>query len=101
MPYEVLKYDCVDDEIEAVIIYYEGISYELGLKFETEIENALNHLERHPYHYFNLEDQIHRRIHIAGFPYAFIYCIDDKVVLIKMLFPQRNDPAKLWTKLGK
>ncbi len=101
MPYDVLKYDLVDDEIEAVIVYYERISFELGLKFENEIEKALDHLENRPYDNFNLEDQIHRRINIEGFPYAFIYSIEGKKVLVKMLFPQRQDPAKLWARLGK
>ena len=45
MAYNVLKYDVVDDEIEAVIIYYESISFGLGERFENEIENALTNLE--------------------------------------------------------
>lgn len=101
MPYEVLKYDTVDDEIETVIVYYETISFDLGLKFENEIINALNSLENHPFNYFNLEDHKHRRIIIHGFPYAFIYCVEENVVIIKMLFPQRQDPAKLWTRFGR
>lgn len=101
MPNRVLKYETVDDEIEAVILYYESISYELGLKFEAEIENALDHLENHPFQYFNLAGKIHRRINIEGFPYALIYCIVENDGLIKMLFPQLNDPAKLWTRLAK
>ena len=101
MPFNVLKYDTVDYEIEAVIVYYETISISLGLKFEREIENALDCLEFQPNYYFNLEDKIHRRINIAGFPYAFIYCIEGNNVIIKMLFPQQNDPAKLWARIGK
>jgi len=35
MVYEVLKYSIVDDEIEKAILYYESISYDLGLRFEN------------------------------------------------------------------
>ena len=99
MAYNVLKYDVVDDEIEAVIIYYESISFGLGERFENEIENALTNLEGNAHHYFNLEDKVHRRIPIAGFPYAFIYSIAGSEVIVKMLFPQLQDPAKLWARL--
>lgn len=55
MLYEVIKYNIVDDEIEKAILYYESVSYELGLRFETEIEKALDNLETNATHYFNLE----------------------------------------------
>ncbi len=101
MIYEILKYDIVDDEIEDVILYYENNSYQLGLKVENALEETLDNLERNPEHYFNLEDNIHRRITIEGFPYAFIYSILDNYVIVKMLFPQLEDPAKLWLRIGR
>ncbi len=70
MLYEVLKYDIVDDEIEDVILYYENISYQLGHRFENAIQEALDNLETNPEHYFNLEDNKHRRITIEGFANA-------------------------------
>ncbi len=100
MLYEVIKYNIVDDEIEKAILYYESVSYELGLRFETEIEKALDNLETNATHYFNLEDKRHRRIIIEGFPYAFIYSIEGRKVIVKILFPQKEDPAKLWVRLG-
>lgn len=96
MHYKVLKYDLVDFEIERVILYYESISYKLGIKFETEVEKALDKLETIPGYFFILDDRKHRRIPIEGFPYAFIYCIENNRVVVKILFPQREDPAKLW-----
>ncbi len=99
MLYEVIKYDIVDDEIEKAIVYYESVSYELGLRFELEIEKALDKLETDPAYYFNLEDKKHRRILIEGFPYALIYSIQGNQVIVKILFPQKEDPAKLWTHL--
>ena len=57
MLYEVIKYNRVDDEIEKAILYYESVSYELGLKFESEIERTLDKLETDAVYYFNLEFQ--------------------------------------------
>lgn len=99
MLYEVVKYHIVDDEIEKAILYYESVSYELGLMFETEIEKTLDKLETDAAYYFNLEDKKHRRILIEGFPYAFIYSIEGDRVIVKILFPQKEDPAKLWARL--
>ena len=96
MGFNILKYDVVDDEIVAAIVYYESISPVLGLRFETNIEKAFDELETNPENYFNLDDKKHRRIVIQGFPYAFIYCIEDTSVIIKMLFPLLKNPAKLW-----
>lgn len=101
MLYDVLKYNIVDDEIEDVILYYESISYQLGLRFESAIEEALDNLETNPEHYFNLQDKKHRRITIEGFPYALIYSIKGNLVIVKMLFPQLEDPAKLWIRIGR
>lgn len=99
MVYNVLKYSIVDDEIIRAILYYESISYNLGLKFETETEKALDKPETNPTCYFILKDRKHRRILIEGFPYAFIYSIQNTDVIVKVLFPQREDPAKLWAQL--
>ena len=48
----MLKYNIVDEEIIKVILYYESISYNLGLRFESEIEKALDKLETNAEHYF-------------------------------------------------
>lgn len=100
MLYEVIKYNIVDDEIEKAILYYESVSYDLGLRFEAEIEKALDKLETDAAYYLNLEDGIHRRILIEYFPYALIYSIEGNKVIVKVLFPQKEDPVKLWTRLG-
>jgi hypothetical protein len=98
--FKVLKYDLVDLEIETVLLYYDLISNELGIRFQTEVEKALDKLESNPKFYFLLEDKKHRRIVIEGFPYAFIYCIEKDEVIVKILFPQKEDPAKLWIQLA-
>ncbi len=96
MRYKLLKYSVVDDEIVNTIIYYEAISYSLALKFEIQINKAFDELETNPANYFNLNDKKHRRITIEDFPYALIYCIENETVIVKMLFPLLQSPAKLW-----
>lgn len=100
MRYKVFKYELVDVEIERVVLYYETISYDLGLKFENEVERAFDKLETSAAYYFMLSDKIHRRIPIEGFPYTFIYSIETDLVIVKILFPQKEDPAKLWVQLA-
>ena len=99
MVYNVFKYSIVDDEIIRSILYYESVSYDLGLRFETEIEKALDKLESNPTFYLLLKDKKHRRIPIEGFPYALIYSIHNHDVIVKLLFPEKEDPAKLWAQL--
>jgi hypothetical protein len=98
--FNLVKYNIVDEEIIIAISYYESISYNLGVKFENEIEKALDKIQINAHFYHTLEDNYHRRILIEGFPYAFIYCIDGSDAIVKMLFPQKDDPARLWTQLG-
>ena len=100
MLYNVLKYDVVDDEIEKVVLYYESVSQDIGIRFETEVEKALDKLETKAEYFFYLQDKKHRRIPIEGFPYSLIYCIEGQRVIVKMLIPQKDDPAKLWDQLG-
>ena len=96
MGFKLLKYAVVDDEIVNAVAYYDSISPVLGLRFETNIFIALDELEINPENYFNLDDKKHRRIIITSFPYALIYCIEGETVIIKMLFPLLENPAKLW-----
>lgn len=75
------------------LFFITNLSYNLGLRFETEVERTLDKLETTPEYYFILDDKKHRRIPIEGVPYAFIYCIDKNQVIVKILFPQKEDPA--------
>lgn len=86
MVYNRLKYSIVDDEIIRAILHYNSVSYNLGLRFENEIEKAFNQLEKNPIFYFILKDGKHRRIQIEGFPYSLIYSIQDENVIVKLLF---------------
>lgn len=99
MLYTVLKYNVVDDEIEEVIAHYRTISDELGNKAQKAILQALYDLQTNAHHYFLLADKKHRRKPINGFPYMLVYTIDGPIVLIKILFPQRSDPANLLDRL--
>jgi len=99
MRYEVLLYDVVWEEIKLVVDYYDAISPSLGLAVENVILQTLKKLETSPTYYFLLSDKKHRRIILDQFPYMFVYTVQDDVVMVKILFPQKEDPAKLWTYL--
>ena len=99
MKYRLVIYSIVYDEILEAVVYYESIYSQLGLRFEIAVQKVLDNLERVPFHYFNLDDNKHRRIVVEDFPYAFIYEIRDDEVIIKMLFHQLQDPAKMWMRI--
>ena len=54
MAFNLVKYDIVDEEIIIAISYYESISYDLGIRFENEIEKALDKIQANAqfYQYF-------------------------------------------------
>lgn len=60
------------------------------------LKKALDKLEASAAYYLILEDKLHRRIRVKGFPY-FCICIEGSLVIVKILFPQKDHPAKLWT----
>ena len=99
MLYKVLKYAVVDIEIKQVIHYYKSISTTLGIRAKQEILTALHDLKTNAHHYLILEDHKHRRRQIRGFPYMLVYTIEGSKVIVKMLFPQKSDPAKLLERL--
>lgn len=92
MHYKLLVLKCAEADIEAAFRFYLEISLELGLRFEVAMDKAMEKLKKTPHNYFNLDDGRHRRIQVEGFPYMFIYEIEQKKVVVKMLFNQKNDP---------
>lgn len=101
MKKKLIKYSSVDDEIVAVSAYYFYISHEICLKFEYEVNRALDKLEENPSAFFNISIKPYRRIVIKGFPYALIYRIMDDKVFIVMLFPLKNNPKELMARIRK
>jgi plasmid stabilization system protein ParE len=92
MRYNLLVLKCAEIDIEVAFRFYLEISLELALRFEAAMDKAMGKLKRTPNNYFNLDDGRHRRIQVDGFPYMFIYEIEEDDVIIKMLFHQKNDP---------
>ncbi|MCU0404200.1 MAG: type II toxin-antitoxin system RelE/ParE family toxin [Chitinophagaceae bacterium] len=92
MSYKLLVLKSAALDIEDAFRYYLDISAELAIRFEAAMDKAMEKLKKTPYNYFNLDDGRHRRIQVEGFPYMFIYEIEQKRVVVKMLFHQKNDP---------
>jgi plasmid stabilization system protein ParE len=92
MSYKVLVLKSAELDIKAAFRYYLEISVELAIRFESAMDKAMEKLKKTPNNYFNLDDGRHRRIQVEGFPYMFIYEVEQDIVVVKMLFHQKNDP---------
>jgi hypothetical protein len=101
MRFKILKINFFDDEVLEVSSYYFSISPNISRRFDAEINNALDKLEENPFAYFNLNIYPYRRIVLRSFPFAIIYRIEDDLVYVLVLFPLKDDPAKLYRKLSQ
>jgi hypothetical protein len=101
MKKKLIKYSLVDDEIVAVSAYYFSISPEISLKFEFEINRALDKLEENLFAFLNISIKPYRRIVIKGFPYALVSRLMDDKLFIVMLFPLKNNPNALMERIRK
>jgi plasmid stabilization system protein ParE len=92
MNYKLIILRSAEADIEAAFRYYLTLSVDLGIRFEAAMDKALEKLKKTPNNYFNLEDLRHRRFQVEGFPYIFIYEVEQQHVIKKMLFPQKDNP---------
>jgi len=96
MPYLLKKDSRIISDIEEALSYYDAISFELGERFELELINALNKIEDHPTHYFNLNKKI-RRINLKNFPYKLVYVVIEqtKEIIVLGLFHHYKNPNEI------
>lgn len=96
MAYLVKNDSRVISDIEEALSYYDDISIELGKKFESELFIALNKIENHPQHYFNLDQKL-RRVNLVSFPYKLVYYLkkESKEIIVLGLFHHYKDPKQL------
>ena len=97
MPYLLKKDSRILTDIEEALSYYDTISVELGERFESELILALSKIENHPYHYFNLDQNI-RRINLQSFPYKLVYVINEqrKEIIVIGLFHHYRNPKEIF-----
>lgn len=98
MAYKVIKAEIVKKDVVEALDYYDSISFDLGNRFEAELENTFDEIENAPFKYFNLEKG-YRRAHLKNFPYMVIYKIEHEEVLVVAVLDQRKDPALLEKRL--
>jgi hypothetical protein len=55
MNYEILKLNYFDEEVLAVSANYFAVSPNISRRFDIEVNNALDKLEKNPLVYFNLD----------------------------------------------
>jgi hypothetical protein len=99
MSFKILKLNYFDDEVLAISTNYFIVSPSISRRFDSEVNNALDKLEENPLAYFNLEIKPYRRIVLRTFPFAIIYRVEENFVYVMLLFPLRDDPAKLFKHL--
>jgi hypothetical protein len=97
MPYLLKKDNRILSDIEKALSYYDAISFELGERFESELIDALNKIETHPQHYFNLNEKF-RRINMLSFPYKLVYKIDKSKmeIIVIGLFHHYKNPKEIF-----
>lgn len=94
MQYQLfISEDALEDAAFA-LEYYMEISFELYFSFKRNFEDALEKVRLTPNNYLNLDDRRHRRYKIKKFPYVLVYEVVDNVVIIKMVFFQKENPQK-------
>ena len=99
MQYNIEIYELVYEQVIDAANYYADISPGLGIAFEIESRLILRSLKKRPLSYLNL-DKRHRRISFLKFPYMFVFEVVDYTVFVKLLYPQKGDPAGLIAKLN-
>ena len=70
-----------DDEFVEAIAYYNLQSEGLGLEFAAEVKRALSRIIQYPAAWTPLSERT-RRCRLNRFPYALLYQIRDRLILI-------------------
>ncbi len=82
-------------ELDDAVAYYDNISREMGDAFVTEVERALNRVEKFPQAWTELSKNT-RRCRIASFPYGIIYALKEQQILIVAVMHLQRQP-NYWT----
>jgi hypothetical protein len=100
MPYKVIRAEAVKEDVQKALNFYDSASFEVGLRFENEIQLAFRKLGASPYNYFNLRNG-YRRVAFDKFPYMLVYRIEEDINVVKVfgLFHQHSNPKSMYKKI--
>ena len=74
--------------------YYEDIGTGLGDRFEQELDEVLDRIEKNPKH-FQAVDKVFRRAHLRKFPYTIYYFEVESKVYVVAVWPQAGS-SEAW-----
>lgn len=95
MKYHVVIPESVYLELQEVTIYYESKQKDLGLKFITSWEIAMQHIGQAPLLYQKKQKSL-RTIRLTRFPYILVFeIIKQKIYIYRMIHAQRQ-PKKIF-----
>ena len=93
MEYVILFTSFAENEYISAFQFYEDKQNGLGLKFETETSNLIEHLKQNP-HQFQRKYKHYREAVYKKSPYFLIYEILDKKVIIHSVFNAKQNPKR-------
>ena len=94
MVYKIIVSLSAEEEIDAVIDYYQGISPNISGKFVTRLQDAYQILGSNPY--FRLRYKNFRALPIKGFPLMLFYTIKEnkQEIIIYSCFHTSKSPQR-------
>jgi plasmid stabilization system protein ParE len=95
MKYRIIIPESVYLELEEVSTYYESKQKDLGLKFITSWEVAMQHLGEAPLLYQKKHKSL-RTIKLTKFPYVLAFEIIEQKIYIYRLTHARRHPKKIF-----
>ena len=79
-------------EFSESVMYYSEKRLPLGLAFYSEVENAINKIEKNPTLFRIIEEDVRRCI-TKRFPYGILYTIEEDYILILAVMHFSRDPS--------
>lgn len=97
MIYKVIIPESVFLELKEVSSYYESKQKDLGLKFITNWETAMEHIKAAPLIYQKKNKHL-RTIKLNKFPYLLVFEIIGNTIYVFKLTHARKNPKKIYNK---
>ena len=87
-------------EFKEATLYYSEKSPSLGLAFYSEVESAIQGIVENPFLYRVIDEDV-RRCLTKRFPYAILYSIEDRYILILAVMHCGREPSYWNHRLGE
>lgn len=88
-----ILHHAAEQELEAAVAYYEQQRQGLGMDFQTEVEQAVRHIQQQPKIFPKYKAQEIRVYTLKRFPYAVFYLELDDAIWIVAIAHRRRKPG--------